>query len=187
MRCPLSVLARTEALARFSDNRQRCLPRRPRRRPLPSITCVLPSSSTASLDCLVNSSWAARRGAPEKKNLGAPGGPSRSSVRRLSSAQVMISQFVGSSPESGSGMTVQSLLGIPSLPSVSLPCLCPLSLSKEINFQKKEKEKPENGICYEEAEGLSDSHWVTSKKRASALPGCMESSMCAAVGGVRRK
>ena len=141
MRCPLSVLARTEALARFSDNRQRCRPRHPRWRPLPSIRCVLPSSSTASLDCLVNSSWAARRGAPEEKNLGAPGGPSRLSVQCLVSAQVMISQFVSSSPESGSGMTVQSLLGIPSLSLCVPPLLMPSFSLKRNKLSKKRERK----------------------------------------------
>ena len=49
----------------------------------------------------------------------------------LISAQVMISQFVGQSPGSGSSLTVQSLLGILSLSvSVPLPCSFSISLSQ---------------------------------------------------------
>ena len=63
--------------------------------------------------------------------LRVPGRLSRLSVRLLISAQVSISQFVGSSPASGSALTVWSLLGILSL---SLPPTPPLprmpSLSK---------------------------------------------------------
>ena len=44
------------------------------------------------------------------------------SLKRLTSAQVMISQFVSSSPASGSVLTAQSLE--PALDSVS-PSLCP--------------------------------------------------------------
>ena len=61
-------------------------------------------------------------------------------VKRLTSAQVMISRSVSSGPVSGSGLTAQSLE--PVLDSVS-PSLCPspvhtlsLSLSK-INIKKK--------------------------------------------------
>ena len=43
--------------------------------------------------------------------LGAPQ-PVKRPIQLLISAQVMISQFVGSSPASGSGLTVRSLLGI---------------------------------------------------------------------------
>ena len=58
------------------------------------------------------------------------------SLQLLISAQAMISQFVSSSPASGSVMTLQSLLGIPSLPTLSAPT--PLtralfSLSLKIN------------------------------------------------------
>ena len=53
------------------------------------------------------------------------------SVKCLTSAQVMISQFVGSSPASGSMLTARSLLGILS-PSLSAPPqlvhVCSLSL-----------------------------------------------------------
>ena len=60
------------------------------------------------------------------------------SVERPTSAQVMISQFVGSSPTSGSVLTARSLE--PALDSVSplslpLPCLRSPSLSK-INIKK---------------------------------------------------
>ena len=54
------------------------------------------------------------------------------SVKRLTSAQVMISQFVGSSPASRSVLTAQSLK--PDFHSVSLslslllPCSCSVSL-----------------------------------------------------------
>ena len=69
-----------------------------------------------------------------KKKTGAPGWLSQLGIR-LTSAQVMISQFVGSSPTSGSVLTAQSLE--PASDSVS-PSLCPsparalfyLSLSK---------------------------------------------------------
>ena len=60
---------------------------------------------------------------------GAPRWHSRLSVRLLISAQVMISQFVSSSPASGSVLMVQSLLGILSLP-LSAPPLLVLCLSK---------------------------------------------------------
>ena len=54
------------------------------------------------------------------------------SVKRLSSAQVIISLFGSSSPPSGSALTVRSLLGVLSL-SLSL-CPCPaLSLSLKRN------------------------------------------------------
>ena len=54
-------------------------------------------------------------------------------VQRLTSAQVMISWFLGSSPTSGSVLTAQSLepASDPVSPSLSAPvCLCALSLSK---------------------------------------------------------
>ena len=57
------------------------------------------------------------------------------SVKRLASAQVMISWFVSSSPASGSMMTAQRLE--PALDSVSpflsapLPCSCALSVLKK--------------------------------------------------------
>ena len=53
------------------------------------------------------------------------------SVERLASAQVMISQFVGSSPASGSGLMAQSLEPVSDSvsPSLSvLPCSCSVSL-----------------------------------------------------------
>ena len=67
------------------------------------------------------------------------------SVEHLTSAQVMISQSVGSSPASGSVLTVQSLE--PASDSVSLS-LCPspghavcvsLSLPQKINIKKNKK------------------------------------------------
>ena len=66
------------------------------------------------------------------------------SVKRLTSAQVMISQFVGSSPTLGSALTAQvwSLLWIVYLPlSLSLPHSCSVSLSK-INKTLKKFKKP---------------------------------------------
>ena len=50
-----------------------------------------------------------------------PGWLSQLSVQLLISAQLMISQFVGWSPASGSGLAVQSLLRILSL-SLTFPC-----------------------------------------------------------------
>ena len=64
-----------------------------------------------------------------KKSLGAPGWLSRLSVRLLILAEVIISQFVGSSPTSGSALMLQSLLGILSL-------LLVLTLSLKINKLK---------------------------------------------------
>ena len=67
-------------------------------------------------------------------------------VERLTSAQVMVSQFLGSSPTSGSVQTVQSLEPAtdsvsPSLSAPSLPTLClSLSLSK-INLKNKIKKE----------------------------------------------
>ena len=59
------------------------------------------------------------------------------SIKRLTSAQVMISQFVSSSPASGSVLTAQSLEPAshsvsPSL-SLPLPCSCCVFLSQKIN------------------------------------------------------
>ena len=52
------------------------------------------------------------------------------SVKRLTSAQVMISCFMSSSPLSGSALTVQSLLRILGLPlSLSLPRSSSVSVS----------------------------------------------------------
>ena len=63
------------------------------------------------------------------------------SVKRLTLAQVMISQFVGWSPASGSVLTAQCPLWIFCLPlSLPFPCSCSLSLSpKKINITKKNK------------------------------------------------
>ena len=54
------------------------------------------------------------------------------SVKRPTSAQVMISQFVSSSPTSGSVLTAQSLepASDPVSPSLSLPLPLTISLSK---------------------------------------------------------
>ena len=53
------------------------------------------------------------------------------SVKPLTSAQLMISQFASSSPASGSPLTAQSLLGILSLlPSLLLPGSLARALSK---------------------------------------------------------
>ena len=51
-------------------------------------------------------------------------------IKRLTSAQVMISRFVSLSPESGSVLTVRSLLGIFSLRPSSTWARSPSSLSK---------------------------------------------------------
>ena len=53
------------------------------------------------------------------------------SVKRLTLAQVMISGFVGSSPDLGSALTVQSLLGI----------LSPLLSAPPLLLKQREKEK----------------------------------------------
>ena len=63
----------------------------------------------------------------KRLTVGAPGWLSRLGVRLLVSAQVTISWFVGSSPASGSSLTVRSLLGTLSL---SLPLPCSLALSE---------------------------------------------------------
>ena len=65
-------------------------------------------------------------------NPGAPGWLSQLSIELLVLAQVMISWFMRSSPTLGSVLTLQSLLGIPSLSlSLLLPCL--QSVSQEVN------------------------------------------------------
>ena len=65
------------------------------------------------------------------------------SVQRLTSAQVMISRFVGSSPVSGSVLTAQSLE--PALvsvsPSLSAPPPLTLCLSQKVNIKKKKKKE----------------------------------------------
>ena len=67
--------------------------------------------------------------------IGAPGWLRQLSIWPLILAQVMISQFVSSSPMSVSGLTVRNLLGIPSLPlslpvSCSCTCICAQSQNK---------------------------------------------------------
>ena len=62
--------------------------------------------------------------------LGAAGGAQL--VKLLVSAQVTISRLVGSSPTSGSVLTVQSLLGILSLP-LSAPSLLVFALCLKID------------------------------------------------------
>ena len=58
-------------------------------------------------------------------------------VKRLTSAQVMISQFMGLSPASGSVLTAQSLKPAPDSVSpslsLSLPCSCSASLSLSLS------------------------------------------------------
>ena len=76
--------------------------------------------------------------------LGAPGWLSWLSVRLLISAQVRISWFMGWSPVSGSVLTVQSPLGILSLPlSLLFPCVHGHvhTLSLSINKKKKKRKK----------------------------------------------
>ena len=75
-----------------------------------------------------------------KLKSGSPGWLIQLSVWLLVSAQVMISQFVSSSPASGPVMSPQSLLGILSLSLSLCPlsrslCLC-LSQNKEVNLKK---------------------------------------------------
>ena len=76
----------------------------------------------------------------ETGSLGVPGWFSQLSLWLLVSAQVMISQFVSSSPASGPVMSPQSLLGILSLSLSLCPlprslCLCH-SQNKEVNLKK---------------------------------------------------
>ena len=79
-----------------------------------------------------------RKESTSKKLGGAPGWLIWLRDRLLVSTQVMISQFVCSSPTSGLALTAQSLLGILSLPlSLSAPFL--LSLSVKINKLVKKK------------------------------------------------
>ena len=61
------------------------------------------------------------------------------SVKRLTSAQVMISQRVSSSPTSGSGLTAQSLEAASNSvsPSVPAPSLLVLSLCLSLSEVKK--------------------------------------------------
>ena len=70
---------------------------------------------------------------------GIPGWLSWLNVYLLVSTQVMISQFMGSSPALGSVLAVWSLLGILSFSPLSVPTLLALSLSlslSKINFKK---------------------------------------------------
>ena len=61
------------------------------------------------------------------------------SVKRPTSAQVMISQFVGSSPASGSVLAALSLEPASGSVSVSLPLLhlCSLALSLSLSLSQK--------------------------------------------------
>ena len=76
---------------------------------------------------------------PAFKNVGyprVPGWLSQLSVLLLTLAQVMILQFMSSSPISGSVLVVQSLVGILS-PSLCPSSACSLSLSqRKINFKE---------------------------------------------------
>ena len=68
---------------------------------------------------------------------GAPGWLSRLSIWLLVSTQVLISQFVSSSPMSSSALTVWSLFGILSPPPLPLSRVCTLSLKNKLkNFSK---------------------------------------------------
>ena len=88
-------------------------------------------------------------------------------VKRLTSAQVMISQSVSSSPESGSGLTAQSLQpasdSVSHSLSASSPLMLSLSLSKinkhKKNFLKRKRPSKNYGIIlkhllYAELESL---------------------------------
>ena len=83
----------------------------------------------------------------KRKERGTPGWLSQLSIGLLVSAQVMISQFMSSSPTSGSTLIVQSLLGILTLsfslcPSPALVVLSlSLSLSKWINLKERERKE----------------------------------------------
>ena len=72
-----------------------------------------------------------------KKNMGSWGAWVAQSVERPTSAQVMVSQFMGSSPTLGSLLSAQSLLWILCL-SLSVP-----KINK--NVEKKIKKKKEYG------------------------------------------
>ena len=72
---------------------------------------------------------------------GLPGWLSWLSVRPLVSAQVMISQFMSSSPVLGSALTARSLLGILSL-SLSLSLSQPLRLTCSCSLSLKIINKP---------------------------------------------
>ena len=87
---------------------------------------------------------------PVFKSAGSGGSWVAQSVKRLTSAQVMISRFVGSSPASGSVLTVRSMLGILSL-SLPHPLLaCSLCVSQ--NKLKEKKEKPAEAQLRAEAD-----------------------------------
>ena len=76
----------------------------------------------------------------EQCGRGVPGWLSWLSIRLLVSAQVVISLFVGSSPVSGSALTIWNLLGILSL-SISLSVSLSLSLSQNKQTKKTEKQQ----------------------------------------------
>ena len=74
--------------------------------------------------------------------MGVSGWLSRLSIQLLISAQVMILQFMGSSPTLGSALTAENLLGILSL-SATPPCIHMhvRSLSLKINKLLKKMKK----------------------------------------------
>ena len=81
---------------------------------------------------------------------GAPGWLSWLNIRLLVLAQVMISVFVGSSPVSGSVLTVRNLLGILS-PSL---CLCPspaLSVSLSLSLSLSQINKLKKNLVWRSA------------------------------------
>ena len=80
----------------------------------------------------------------KKKGDRAPGWLSLLNVRLLVSALVMISQFHGFEPASGSALVLQRLLGILS-PSLSAPPSLALSQNKYINFKKRKRNKRGDG------------------------------------------
>ena len=90
------------------------------------------------------------------KNINSGGAWVAQSVERLTLAQVMVSQFVGSSPALGSVQTAQSLESAsdsvsPSLSAPPLLTLC-LSLSKintkkSVSLKKKKNEENEAQKC----------------------------------------
>ena len=82
--------------------------------------------------------------------IGAPGWLNQLSIHLLISAQVMISQFVSSSPKSGFALTVRRLLGILSL-SLSF---CFLMF---IYFGERERDRVQVGKGQRERDGDSES------------------------------
>ena len=97
---------------------------------------------------------------------GAPGWHSRLSVRLLTSARVMILQFVSSIPASGS-VPAKSLLGILSLLLSASPLLV---LSLKINKLKKKNQNQTQTPTANNSQALLQTGWGSPAKARSALP-----------------